>query len=235
MAAGFEDCGYVVIMDGDGEDDPADLPRFLATMRDSKAPIVLAHRAKRSEGLLFRAFYIVYKLLFRQLTGQSLSFGNYCAMTNASARRLAFMPILWNSLPATCLRSKLPYTTIPVVRGRRYAGEAKMRFVDLILHGMQAITTFSDTVLVRLSLAAVLAVLAAIFAVVMVRFWEPGWIVPGWASNMVGFLVLSLVTILFGLLSTSLLALQERCNMPLIPFLHSEHYIRDVRKVWPCQ
>jgi glycosyltransferase involved in cell wall biosynthesis len=221
----------IVVMDSDGEDSPSDLPRLLDVI-GSGAPIVLAHRAKRSEGTVFRIFYVAYKMLFRRLTGVGLSFGNYCALTAAAAKRLTFMPNLWNSLPATCLRSKLPIQTIPTIRGSRYEGEPKMNFVGLILHGMQAITVFSDTVLVRLSLAsmAVAAVTAAM--VVMIRFMDFDWVVRGWASNMIGFLILSLLTVMFGLLSTSMLTLQERSNMPMIPHLHAEMYVMRILRLF---
>ena len=50
----------VVVMDGDGEDDPRDLPRLLSAFAGGGAHIILAQRAKRSEGLLFRTLYPVY-------------------------------------------------------------------------------------------------------------------------------------------------------------------------------
>jgi len=228
LASKRDDVDAVVVMDGDGEDDPSDLPRLLEALARRQAPIVLAHRAKRSEGRVFRVFYTIYKSLFRRLTGVGLSFGNYSAMTVAAARRLSFMPNLWNSLPATCLRSKLPIHTVSTIRGRRYEGQPKMNFVSLILHGMQAITVFSDTVLVRLSLAAMAVTGIAALGVVIIRFSGSDWMIPGWASNMIGFLALSLLTVLFGLLSTSLLTLQERSNMPMIPHLHADMYVQSI-------
>ena len=46
------DCGAVVVMDGDGEDAPADVPRLLARLREEGGrKIVFAERAKRSEAV----------------------------------------------------------------------------------------------------------------------------------------------------------------------------------------
>ena len=230
-AAKIEGIDHVVVMDGDGEDDPAELPRLLETRAKGNAPMVLAHRSKRSEGRLFRFFYVLYKQMFRLMTGVNLAFGNYCVLSPQAVRCLTFMPNLWNSLPATCLRSKLPFSVVPTVRGKRYAGEPKMNFASLILHGLQAITVFSDTALVRLSLGSTLVAMWAALVVVLVRLIGFDWIVPGWASNMIGFVVLSLMTILFSLLNTSLLALQERSNMPMIPFVHAEVYVRIVERL----
>jgi hypothetical protein len=231
VAANRAEADMVVVMDGDGEDDPAELPVLLDSLAEGKSPIVLAHRSKRSEGRVFRLFYLLYKGIFRRLTGVSLSFGNFCALAPEAVRRLSFMPNLWNSLPATCLRSKLAISAVPTVRGSRYEGEPKMNFVSLVLHGLQAITVFSDTVLVRLSLGASAVALFSAALVVAVRLLVFDWVVPGWASNMIGFLVLSLLTVLFGLLTTSLLTLQERSNMPMIPYRDAGIFVRTVEKV----
>lgn len=233
LAVKREGIDALFVMDGDGEDNPADLPLLLESLLARKAPVVMAHRSRRSEGAVFKMFYAVYKSLFHSLTGASLSFGNYCALMPAAARRLTFMPNLWNSLPATCLRSKLPLTTVPTARSQRYAGEGKMSFVGLILHGLQAITVFSDTVLVRLSFLAVMMSALTILAVVAVRLSNFVTLSPGWASTIVVLMSLSLLTVLFGLLTTSLLTLQERCSMPMIPFIHAELYVQEVRQLSP--
>lgn len=231
IASRREGVDAIVVMDGDGEDDPTDLPELLRAMRDGNAPIVLAHRAKRSEGSTFRVFYSLYKIAFRLLTGVGLSFGNYCVLSAPAAKRLTFMPNLWNSLPACCLRSKLAISVVSTVRGRRYHGDPKMGFVSLILHGLQAITVFSDTVLVRLALTSTAVAAGLVVGVVFVRLIDFDWLVRGWASNMVAFLVLSLLTVLFGLMTTSLLTLQERSNMPMIPHLHADMFVQDIRKL----
>ena len=65
----IEDClsaGAVVVMDGDGEDDPADVPRLLERLEETgDRMIVFAERARRSESLVFRMFYALFKLLHR--------------------------------------------------------------------------------------------------------------------------------------------------------------------------
>ena len=232
MAAKRSDVDAVVVMDGDGEDNPADLPRLLDTLKKLNAPIILAHRAKRSEGILFRFFYAIYKYLFRYLTGITLSFGNYCALTPDAAKRLTFMPYLWSSLPATCLKSRLPTSTIPIARAQRRAGETKMNFVSLVLHGIRATSVFSDVVLVRLSLLVAGAALICSIIVVCIRLVTSEWIVPGWASNMEGFLAVSLLIISFRLLNTSLLTMQKLSNMPMIAYLHSDMYIQEIRRIF---
>ncbi len=232
VAAKREGFDAVVVMDGDGEDNPDELPHLIAALGQNGGSVVMAHRAKRSEGKVFRAFYLAYKSAFRLITGQSLSFGNYCVLSPKAAKRLTFMPSLWNSLPATCIRSRLPLSMVPTVRDRRYAGEPKMNFVSLILHGLQAITVFSDATLVRLALGSTFLGLISILILSILRVLHLSWLVPGWTSNMVGFVALSLLVILFGLLTTSLLTLQERSNMPMIPYVHGDLYVENIHGLW---
>ena len=220
----------VIVMDGDGEDDPADLPRLIEAYAASDKGIAMAHRAQRSEGTSFKIFYSLYKLLFRWLTGLSLSFGNYCVLSPNAVRRLIHERNLWNSLPATCIRSRLPYDLVSTKRGRRYDGVSQMNFVSLLLHGLQAIAVFSDAVLVRLVVGLFGAGIVASIAIVMMRFLTD-WVPLGWASNMLAFIWAGMVLICFVLLSTILLSLQGRSTMPFIPKVQGPTFIEGIRKL----
>jgi polyisoprenyl-phosphate glycosyltransferase len=60
----------VVVMDSDGEDSPADVPRLLARFdQEAASKIVFAERTSRSESLIFMVFYLLYKWLHFLLTG----------------------------------------------------------------------------------------------------------------------------------------------------------------------
>src|SRR5438105_12046567 len=80
-----DDIGSVLVMDSDGQDRPADIAALLAAHRQSPRKVVLAERTRRSEVRSFRLCYCVYKLLFHLLTGQPISFGNFCIMPRAAA------------------------------------------------------------------------------------------------------------------------------------------------------
>lgn len=216
----------LVIMDGDGEDDPGDIPRLLAALPGHT--LVMALRDKRSEGAAFRLGYHLYRLLFRLLTGHAVPFGNFCAMTRAGAERLIYMPNLWISLPATALRSRLPWRGVATQRGRRLDGRSRMGFVNLVLHGLSAVTVFADTALARLSLFLTGLSLTGVLIVVAIRLFT-NLAIPGWASTMVGFLSLFLLLSLLGLLAASLLTLLERGRFPMLPALHAAMFIKGVR------
>jgi len=89
------------------------------------------------------------------------------------------------------LASKLRTEVCPLDRGPRYAGQSKMNFIGLALHGFKALMVFAEDVLVRVGVAcagiAILAVLGA-FAAILLKLL--GFSTPGWFSIALGILVL---------------------------------------------
>ena len=221
-------------MDGDGEDDPTYIPQMLECFEEDPNRIVLAGRHRRSEGPVFSVGYRIYKAIFRILTGQSISFGNYSLIPMSVARTLAYMPNLWNSLPATVLHSKTPATLLKTVRGRRYHGTSHMKFTNLVTHGLFSISVFSETVPIRMALMIGATSLALASAVIVIRlFTEFG--IPGWASFMVGLFAIIFIQALFVLLSSSLLTLQNRTVLHVIPAIHGAQYIRAIQQLLPAE
>jgi glycosyltransferase involved in cell wall biosynthesis len=76
--AAEQDYDAVIVMDGDGEDRPSDIAALLEARRSSPEAVIVAQRARRSEGNVFNAGYFLYKGLFRLLTGKKIDFGNFC-------------------------------------------------------------------------------------------------------------------------------------------------------------
>jgi glycosyltransferase involved in cell wall biosynthesis len=213
------DLDAVVVMDGDGEDRPDDVPSLLADHAGNPDAVIFAQRSRRSESRLFRVGLWGYKKLFRLLARQSVDFGNFSLIPIAAVRRLCHMPDLWNNLPATVMRSRLPYRLVPTRRGVRYAGESKMNFVALVIHGMSAMSVYSDVIFVRLLMAAAAAaavVLAGIVTVTVIRLATP-LAVPGWTSTLVGVFLILLVQMLIAIVVVSLAVLGGRSRRPFVP------------------
>ena len=219
--AGSSETDAVVVMDSDGQDRPADLALLLAAIRQHPRRVVLAGRAKRAESRAFRFCYGAYKLLFRALTGQAICFGNYCVMPMAAVRRLVHMPELWNNLAASIIRSRLPYMTVPTARGSRSAGESRMSLVSLIVHGLSAMSIYTDKIFIRVLLAAgFVAGMAGlgIAAVTAIRV-ATDFAVPGWATTAAGDLAIILAQTLVVVVAASLTVLAGRSNRPIVPIV----------------
>jgi glycosyltransferase involved in cell wall biosynthesis len=182
----------VIVMDSDGEDQPADIVRLLDAHRQNSQVPIVARRKKRSENLRFRLFYRLYKLVFKVLTGETIDFGNYSLLPRNVLDQLVYYSELWNHLAATLNRSGLSLLKLETERGKRYDGTSKMRLVRLIFHGLSAIAAYNDVVFVRLliiSSVLVVAAVACIGAVVFIRLFTD-LAIPGWATFAAGLLLI---------------------------------------------
>jgi len=181
----------IVIMDSDGEDLPATIQELIAPLESADIDVVVAQRKSRVETLRFRAFYVVYKWLFMLLAGKKISFGNFMALKPEAVKRLVAMQELWIHVAGCVLTSKLRMATCPLHRGPRYAGQSKMNFVGLALHGFKGLMVFAEDVLVRVGIAcafiAVLSILASISAIILKL---NNIATPGWFSIALGILLL---------------------------------------------
>ncbi len=226
------DAAPILVMDGDGEDRAEDVPRLLAAGAGHER-IVVAERRRRTERLGFRLFYGLYKLLFRLLTGRRISFGNFCLIPIAVARRLAHRPELWSHLAGTLIAGRWPIERLPTDRGRRYAGRSKMNLPTLVQHGLGAIAVDLDRVLARvlLLLSLVIALLGLLLAGIVVVRLTTTLAIPGWATTafgMVAILFLQSVVFAFLLLFVSL---RTRGLQPVIPARDWRDYVLEQKRL----
>jgi hypothetical protein len=178
-------------MDSDGEDLPASIKVMTRALESADVDVVVAQRKTRVETFRFRTFYVVYKYLFRLLTGQTISFGNFMVMKPAALKRLVAMQEIWIHLAGCVLTSKLRMATCALDRGPRYAGQSKMNFVNLALHGFKALMVFAEDVLVRVGIAcAIVAALSVLGVGAAVVLKLIGFATPGWFSVVSGILLL---------------------------------------------
>ena len=196
----IEDClppDAVVVMDGDGEDDPADVPRLLERLEEEgNGTIVFAERAKRSESLVFRVFYALFKLLHLLLDRQGGQGGQLqrdpaAAAVEPGCRRRDLEPLRGRRFPIApaVLHDSHDH------RARRLCGNSTMNFVSLVTHGLSAISVYSDVVGVRLLVMSIMLALltfSGLIGAVLVRF-ATNLAIPGWASYTVGILLVLFV------------------------------------------
>ena len=222
------DTSMVLVMDGDGEDRPSEAVRLIERCRElGKSKIIFAARTRRMEGLSFRAFYVVYKLLYRILTGRNYHVGNFSAIPTKFLGRLSVMSEGWNHYASAVLKARIPFEEIDTVRGKRLDGRTKMSFTSLVIHGLSAISVHSEVVGVRMLCATLfltLFSLVAVGAVVAVRLFTD-LAVPGWATYVTAFLsviLLQSVTLSFFF---SFIVLNGRQNATFLPERDFHYFI----------
>jgi glycosyltransferase involved in cell wall biosynthesis len=227
LARDLEGIAGVIVMDCDGEDQPADIPRLVAAGLQKSGRIICARRTRRSEPLSFKVYYFFYKVIFRLLASTKIDFGNFCYIPYSALSAVVYSPALWNHLAATLVRSRLPLERLDTERGRRYAGQSSMNLSTLVVHGLSAISVYADIVLVRLligmlGLAAFTAVGIAIVATI--RFFSD-LAIPGWASNVVGALSIVVLQSLISAVISAFILLSGRSTKPVIPAIDGPQFI----------
>jgi hypothetical protein len=225
--AARNDIEGVIIMDSDGEDRPGDLGRLVSEHLAHPDHIVVARRAERSEAVVFKMGYLAYKTLFRVFVGRNISFGNFSFVPAAQLRRLAHMPEVWNNLPAAIIRSRIPSVAIETKRGTRYAGKSKMNLPSLVMHGLSAMSVYTDVIFTRMLLVAAgisIASFLGMIVVVTVKF-ATSLAIPGWATTVIGDLMIILTQAVVLVVATTLMLLANRSSRQLIPIFDATAFI----------
>lgn len=203
----------IVTMDADGEDRPEDVPKLLDPLLASAdgVRLVLARRTQRRESRSFRAFYAVFKVLFRLLTGTQIVTGNFAAYRGVWARRRLRHPHFNLSYSSTLATVDGGALHVPCPRGERYAGRSRMGFAGLIIHGVRMLMPFLDRVAVRslLTFTAVVVLCGLLAATTVAVRLFTDLAVPGWATSvlllllLLSFVALGNFVVLFAVFSQS--------------------------------
>ncbi|MGB8859325.1 MAG: glycosyltransferase [Ilumatobacteraceae bacterium] len=154
LAPTLDDDDVVITMDSDGEDQPSDVPRLLDALRASGVALVLAERTKRSEPLLFRLLYVMFRIFFRLIAGITVLSGNFAGQRGDSLKATVHHPSFDLCYSATLLALRRPTTTVPCARGRRFAGKSRMNTSSLIAHGIRMLLPFSERIAARMLVVA---------------------------------------------------------------------------------
>ena len=219
IADKFE-CDAVVVMDGDGEDRPEDIPALLQELAKHQPPaVIFAQRMRRTESLKFRVGYSCFKVLHRLLTGRPCDVGNFSVIPAVWLKRLVCSSELWIHYAAAVACSRLPIVKVPCDRGQRYAGQSHMKLTSLVVHGLSAISVFGETVGVRICLAlgAVSGITVLGLLIVLYLRFMTHLAVPGWATSATGLLLILLVNLLLLTMNSVLVILGARNNASFVP------------------
>jgi glycosyltransferase involved in cell wall biosynthesis len=225
----------VVVMDADGEDTPDGVSQLLRAYADTDgATAIFAERSRRSESLLFRCFYYLYKALHRVLTGIGVKVGNFSILPFRYLSTIAVLSELWNHYAAAVFRSGLAFSMVPIPRGTRIAGTSRMNFVALVTHGLSAISVFGDIVGVRLligSLAGSLLAGLGIVVVAVIRF-ATDRAIPGWATYATGTLAIIMIQLISVAASFTFFVLSNRSNLGFVPLRDYALFVEETVDIY---
>lgn len=229
------ECDAVLVMDADGEDKAEDVPRLIeAFAREDGRKVIFAQRGRRFANWQFKFFYWLYRAGHRLLTGVAVKVGNFSIISAAHLSTLVVVSDTWNHYAASVFKSRIPYAMVPTARGKRLAGESKMDFVALVLHGLSAISVFAEVVGARLTMAILTGVglLTALLIAVPVIRWGTDLAIPGWATTAAGLLLVIVLQMLTVALGLTLLVLFNRNNLSFLPLRDYRFFVGEVRKLY---
>ncbi|MCF0042413.1 glycosyltransferase [Dyadobacter fanqingshengii] len=219
----------VIVMDADGEDAPSDINLLAQRSLQEPGKIIFAERNKRTENLLFRSFYVIYKLLFKLLTGKVITFGNFSLVPQNRLQNLVRVSEIWNNYPGGIIKSRIPYDSVLTNRAKRLAGESKMNFVSLVLHGLSAISVLVDTTAVRILIFSIFMSGVAIAFIIFIIFLKLiGNATPGWASTLGSTLMILMLQSFLISLFLVFMVLQYRSQQHFIPAVHYRDFVEKV-------
>ena len=232
MAPGYE---AVVVMDGDGEDAPEDVPRLLTRLEaEGGRSIVFAERTRRSESFMFRFFYFLYRQLHLVLTSVRVRVGNFSAIPRRRLESLVAVSDLWNHYAAAVFHSRQPFCTIPTQRGRRLGGRSSMNFVALVAHGLSAISVYREVIGVRLLVLAIGLAMAAVLGLAVTVFLRLATTlaVPGWATSASGLLLILLMQAMMLAFVFCFVILGDRNSTTFLPLRDYLYFTADTRTLY---
>lgn len=231
-------CQAVVVMDADGEDKPEDAVRLIEEFQGGdRESVIFAQRTRRSENLLFRASYFIYRRLYKALTGQEIRIGNFSIIPRQLLTRIVVVSEIWNHYSSGILKARIPHQYIPTDRSNRLAGSSRMNYIQLVIHGLSAISIYGDVIGVRALMGTVLLALVSLLLIltaIVVRS-ATDLAIPGWATYVVGLsfiILLQSITISF---SFVFLILNGRNNYSFLPQRDYQYFVLDVQRVFPRQ
>ena len=231
-------CKAVIVMDGDGEDDPKDVLRLIEKcFAENPEKIIFAQRTQRSESKLFKIFYKTYRMLYRLLTGYNIQFGNFSIIPYSMLQKIVVVSEVWNHYAAGILNSKIPYLEIPTKRSKRIEGNSKMNLVMLITHGLSAISVYGETIGVRLLIASCILIAISVLAIltaVTIKF-ATDLAIPGWTSYIVALFFIVLMQAI--LLSSFFIfvVLNSRNNLSFLPKRDHKYFILKLETIFSKQ
>lgn len=224
----------IIVMDCDGEDRPEDIEKLIeALIENNSKKIIFAKRKKRNDGIVFKFFYNIYRLIFLALTSQKLDFGNFSCIPGSLLSNVVSIPELWNHFSGGIIKSKIPYLSVNTDKGNRFSGRSKMNFQNLVLHGLSSISIYLDVVSVRLLFAsfisASMATLGLLIILYMVLFTD--FIVPYWFSGLALVLLIILVLVILITFLTLLFQLNQKAIVNFPPKTFYKKFILSINNI----
>jgi hypothetical protein len=127
----------------------------------------------------------------------------------------------------------MPFLTVKTSRGERNCGVSKINFVSLVRYGISAIAVQAEVLSSRMLIAACVVTilgLAGLATVLSIRFFT-SLAIPGWATNVSGLIVLTLLQVLSLAFTFAMQSVYIHGNTSFMPATDCAIFLRSVEQL----
>ena len=141
--------GGIIVMDGDGQDDPAHLVDLIKESKKKPERTITVNRTKREDELLFKVLYQIYLFLLFLLTFKYLKFGVFSYLHSSSLDKILSTNDIYLSYPASLGKHFKDKSEIFVPRKKRIFGKSQNNYKTLTHYALKIISVFRNRVLIN--------------------------------------------------------------------------------------
>ena len=139
--------GGIIVMDGDGQDDPEYLVNIIKESKKNTEKIITINRTKRQDEIKFKVLYQIYLFLSFLLTFKYLKFGVYSYIHSKFLDKILSTNDIYFAYAASIAKHFKNRNTIFAPRKKRIVGKSQTSYIDLIFYALKIISVFRNQVL----------------------------------------------------------------------------------------
>ena len=132
---------FITVMDGDGEDNPAQIKRMLLASINNPDYVITSNRKKREEAFIIILLYKLHLIITFLFTFKWISFGNFSTFNKKNLNNLLSDNSSWYAHSSSVLKNckvKRLYSK----REKRYYDKSKLGLLSLIEHSLRVNSVF---------------------------------------------------------------------------------------------
>ena len=141
--------GGIIVMDGDGQDDPAYLVDVIKESKKKPERTITVNRTKREDDLLFKVSYQTYLFLSFLLTFKYLKFGVFSYLHSSSLDKILSTNDIHLAYAASLAKHFKNRNVIFAPRKKRILGQSQNNYKSLTHYALKIISVFKNQVLVN--------------------------------------------------------------------------------------
>ena len=136
----------IIIMDGDGEDNPLLIKKLLNFSIKKVNKIIVVNRTIRTENILIKILYEINFINFFLLTHKFIRFGNFSLLKSTALNKIKNSKDLWLAYPSTIIKNFTNIKMIFAKKEMRYAGQSKMSYFNLFTHVIRILSVLKKKI-----------------------------------------------------------------------------------------